>query len=115
MSQPLSLPEIFGRNVATRREQLHIQQKDLALKLGITQDTLSRIEHGKNFPKPALIEKIAIQLDCSESWLFSRQSEFVSVHSAAICQFLQPLREDTQRALVNFVEHASHVLQKRLI
>ena len=113
MSQVVPLPEIFGRNVAARREQLHLQQNELALRLGVTQDTLSRIEHGKNFPKTQLIEKLAKEFNCTESELFLRETAYDSIYAASICSFLKPLSPEAQKAIVSFVEFLSHVLLNR--
>ena len=113
MTQDVSLPEIFGRNVAARREQLQLQQNELALRLDITQDTLSRIERGKNFPKTMLIEKLAKELTCSESELFSRPTEFAQVYAARICNLLKPLPLGAQKAIVDFVEFFSRLIRER--
>lgn len=44
MPQPLSTPSQAGQIVAARRKALKLSQKDLALKLGISQNRLSQLE-----------------------------------------------------------------------
>ena len=107
MTQDVSLTKILGRNVTARREKLQLQQNELADRLTITQDTLSRIEHGKNFPKAMLIEKIAKELACSESELFCRPTEFTQVYAARISSLLKPLPQAKQEIIVDFVEFFS--------
>lgn len=42
----MKIVEIVGANIANRRRQLNISQKELAARLDITQDAMNRIERG---------------------------------------------------------------------
>lgn len=49
--------------------------KELALKLGVSQNTISNIVNGYNFPKPALLVEIAKELDIDIKDLFISTKE----------------------------------------
>ena len=47
----MKLVEIVGQNIASRRKQLGLSQKELAIRLDMTQDALNRMEKGHIAPK----------------------------------------------------------------
>ena len=59
--------EILGREIKTRRQDLGLGQGDLADRLGVTQQTISRWEGGVVLPPPkrlaALAEVLELKLD----------------------------------------------------
>ncbi|MGN7874686.1 helix-turn-helix domain-containing protein [Roseateles sp. 22389] len=52
----------LGRNIATRRKALALTQADLAERLSIDTETLSRFERGKHAPSLLTLERIASEL-----------------------------------------------------
>jgi DNA-binding XRE family transcriptional regulator len=48
------LRRLWGRNIAARRKQLRLTQLELAKAVGVTQQTISAIEHGQHGPGDAL-------------------------------------------------------------
>ncbi len=51
MNALLHSPQVFGRRVACRRTELGMKAKDVAQDAGIDATYLSRIEHGRAWPK----------------------------------------------------------------
>lgn len=60
----------FGKNVCSRRKKLRFTQEELAEKLGIGQQSLSRIERGQIAPKFERLIDFASTLQCSVADLF---------------------------------------------
>ncbi len=50
---------VFGDFVKLRREELSMDQKDLARELGVQQQTVSKWEQAKAVPKPQRIRRLA--------------------------------------------------------
>lgn len=57
-------------NIKTRRLELNISQKDLALDLKISQSALCMIENGTRRPSVILLPKLARALNCTIDELF---------------------------------------------
>jgi DNA-binding XRE family transcriptional regulator len=56
--------EILGARLKDLRERGHILRPDMAAEIGISDNTLWRIESGKYSPNTDLLEKILMVLDC---------------------------------------------------
>lgn len=69
------LAEIIGENISGRRRKLGLTQAQLAEKLDIGQDALSRMENGAISPKIARLRDIAAALQCSVADLFREPDE----------------------------------------
>ena len=63
----LRLKELLGERKITGKE--------LALRLGVSQNTISNIVNGYNFPKPSLLIEIAKELDIDIKDLFISTKE----------------------------------------
>lgn len=53
----------MGRNIAGERVRQGLHQKDLALRAGLTQAALSRIELGQAVPRIDTLSRIAVALN----------------------------------------------------
>lgn len=73
---------LLGQAIRKRRKQLGMTQEELAEKLGLGHQALSRIEHGHIAPKMDRLPLIAHSLQCTVSDLFryteSKNSSFAS-------------------------------------
>ncbi|MGM9482938.1 helix-turn-helix domain-containing protein [Roseateles sp. NT4] len=56
------LPSRLGRNLAARRKGLGLTQADVAERLGVDTETLSRFERGKHVPSLLTLERVAAVL-----------------------------------------------------
>lgn len=54
---------LFDRTLRSRREELGLGQADLAKRVGVTQQTISRWENGEVVPPPKRLAKVALALD----------------------------------------------------
>ena len=64
------LAVLLGKNIVLRRTQLGISQKYLAVRLGITPESLACMERGVIAPRVSRIADIAFELRCTPAWLF---------------------------------------------
>lgn len=106
----MKLVEIVGQNIARRRIQLGLSQKELAIRLDITADALNRMEKGRIAPKMGRLEDIAAHLQCPVTYLFRSQSEAVQERAATIADILTSLPEAGQEALVSLMADVARVM-----
>ena len=62
--------------LALRRRMLGLSQSDLAEAAGISQATLSKIEQGLREPTPEHVGKIALALNCPDTFFFQSEREY---------------------------------------
>ncbi len=104
IAKPLS--KIIGENISKRRKKLNLSQKELAVKLGLTYESMSRIENGKAAPKIARMEEIATYLECSVSALFRDEANIdIKTREKAdiLVELLASLPEEKQDAVMEIV------------
>ena len=103
----------MGENISERRRRLGLSQKELADRLNITQDAMTRMEKGKIAPKMGRLVDIAQNLQCSVGYLFRAHDETTEEMAATIADILKPLPKDGQEALVDLVASAARVMLRR--
>ena len=78
-----------GEKIRKRRIELHVKQKDLANKIGVTASFVSAIECGKRKCKGDLLERFADVLDCNVDILKADAPKCMadpsSDHFGAVC------------------------------
>lgn len=62
---------LLGKRIKEIRKSLNLTQEQLAEKIKIEPNNLSRIENGKNFPTPENLSKIALALEVELRDLFT--------------------------------------------
>lgn len=97
------LAEIIGENISGRRRKLGLTQAQLAEKLDIGQDALSRMENGAISPKIARLRDIAAALQCSVADLFREPDEGADERAAAIAELLRQLPPESQESVLRIV------------
>lgn len=60
-----ALAHSLGVRLAARRKVLHLTQVDLAEKVGVDVETISRFERGKHLPSLITLKTLAVHLGCS--------------------------------------------------
>ena len=63
--------------LATRR----VKQVDLAISIGISPSVLSEIVNGRRKADQPIRERIAMELDADEAWLFASRTEIPAPHT----------------------------------
>ncbi len=110
MSENL-LAVLLGQNIATQRKRLGITQKELAIRLNISQDAMIRIEKGRIAPKMGRIQDIAQNLECSVAYLFRTEEESTSERGQIIADMIKDLPPNAQEAIIDFISASLKVIK----
>jgi transcriptional regulator with XRE-family HTH domain len=89
-----SLEIRLARNIATRRKALGLTQAQLAEKLGVETETLSRFERGKHLPSLATLERLAGLLQVTVSELLAEQPKLADDDALVISSWIAQLDEE---------------------
>jgi len=89
-----------------KRKALGLTQADLAEKLGIGQQSLSRMEQGRMAPKFERLQDLADALGCGVADLFRTADAGAARQADALADMLAPLTAE-ERAFV--VEHSARL------
>ena len=79
----------LGNNIQTIRKFRGMKQQELADKIGINMQSLSKIERGLNYPAYDTLEKIMEVLDVTPNELLSGVWKYVNQAEKEVCQFLR--------------------------
>ena len=79
----------LGENIQTIRKYRGMTQQELADKIGINMQSLSKIERGLNYPAFDTLEKIMEVLDVTPNELLSGEWKYVNQAEKEVCQFLR--------------------------
>lgn len=63
----------LAENIQIQRKRCHLSQEQLAEKIGVTQNAISRFERGTKVPGIAALEQMADVLNCSTDYLLGRK------------------------------------------
>lgn len=107
------LAQRVGATIAGRRKRLGLTQAELAERLEIGQESLSRMEQGIISPKFSRLPSLAAALGCSVPELFRAASGDAAGRASAIADLLRPLPPEGQEAIVAIVEEIVQVMQGR--
>ena len=135
MNNSKELTRIFGLNLQCRRKRLHMTQEMLAERIGIGQQSLSRMERGGIAPKFERLQDIADALQCSVMELFNDpdlnygEGRFAANHDALSCpasesfdgkrrfqtslfmSHVEDLTSEEMEAVIRIVEEVSSVFK----
>lgn len=79
----------LGNNIQTIRKYRGMKQQELADKIGINMQSLSKIERGLNYPAYDTLEKIMEVLDVTPNELLSGEWKYINQAEKEVCQFLR--------------------------
>jgi len=102
----------FGAIVAERRRLLGITQEILAERVGIYQESLSRMEQGVIAPRFERLQLFADALECSIADLFRVEIETSEV-AAMIEQMLSPLSNREQKEIIEVIAKIITLIAER--
>lgn len=97
------LPKILGANIAARRTRLGLTQAQLAERLDIGQDALSRMEKGVISPKISRLPILAFTLGCSVAELFRTPGDTSRDRAATIEELLRALPPEQQEHVLKIM------------
>lgn len=99
MAEKRDLARIFAGNIRRKRKQIGISQENLAERLEISQQSMSRMERGVMMPKFDRLPDIARELRCTVAELFVSAEETDDDTQMLLANLLQDLTE-TERTCV---------------
>lgn len=104
------LAHMFGAIVAEKRRQLGLSQEILAEQLGISQESLSRMEKGVIAPRFERLQAFAQALHCPVADLFRENT--AHERAASLEHILSPLPDRLQEELVDIMVKMAVLLKK---
>jgi transcriptional regulator with XRE-family HTH domain len=107
-----SVAAVVGANISSRRKLLGYTQAELAEKINMGPDSLSRIEKGIVAPRFQRLADIAAALDCSIADLFRMEKVPLSVNLDTVEDMLRSLPAGTQEDLVYLMITAIRTVKK---
>ena len=105
------LAKVVGRNISTARRLLGLTQAQLAERLELGQDALSRMEKGLIAPKMGRLRDLAAALDCTGADLFREPEDGARERAASIADMLRPLSPQAQEAILETVAQMARVMR----
>ena len=95
MAHPeISLTVELGKTIRKKRKELGMTQEELAEKIGVGHQALSRIENGVMAPKMDRLPLIAANLKCTVADLFYKNPQKTNNYSTRIADLLSGLNQE---------------------
>jgi transcriptional regulator with XRE-family HTH domain len=102
----------IGRAIAKQRVRSQLTQEDVAERLGIGNEAVSRIERGRVIPNIVRLIELAEIFNCEAAELLGQASFNIDDQSKRIKQLLAPLKKDDRTLVINIIENLSFRLQE---
>ncbi len=106
------LAKILGNAIVERRRLLGMTQAELANRLDMAPDALSRIENGYVAPRFSRIDQMAKVLDCSVAELFREKNGSLRERLDCLAETIGSLPPDKQEEVIGLVVRLVNVLKK---
>lgn len=94
-----------------KRKSRGFTQEELAEKVGIGQQSLSRMEQGHIAPKFERLQDFAEALNCPVADLFRTGDKNAEIQAVSIMDILQPLSTEAQELVVNHVADMVRIMK----
>lgn len=112
MSQGRTLSKLIGVNIQERRKKLGLTQESLAEKIGVGQQSLSRMERGDIAPKLERLPEVAATLQCSVADLFRPEAGNNHDLARTLEDALQGLEKKEKEYLVRLTGELAALLRQ---
>lgn len=107
------LAKRLGQKIAVRRKQLAWTQDQLAERVGVDAETISRFERGANLPSLLTLDRLAAALQADVGELLSRTTNIRLDDSAKIATWLESLSARDRNFVVKIIRDCcEHLRQK---
>lgn len=103
----------LSRNIAGRRRALDLTQAQLAERLGVDTETLSRFERGKHLPSLATLERLAEQLQTTVAALLDEAAPQADDDALAMTAWLMRLDEEDRAFVRDQLKRTCNYLEGR--
>lgn len=108
-----SLAEAVGRTIARQRMRCEMTQEEVAERLGVGNEAVSRIERGLVIPNVARLFEFAAIFNCQVADLLHEASSRPDEQASRISQLLSVLDQPDRQLVVEMVERLSERLSRR--
>jgi len=110
-----SLAHRFARNLLKRRKELFLTQADLAERLGVATETLSRFERARHLPSLKMLERMAGALRIPIADLIGDAPLLpaIELDQSRLTAALDGLDDRDRELVAATVEHLSQQLRRR--
>ena len=113
MSSCRSIARIAAENVAQKRKACGLTQSQVAERLGVEKESVSRMESGKITLTLDRLQQFAGIFGCSVSELLCDASPEAMEQTQVIAEMMSPLSSEERTAVVRFVGEAIRLFQVR--
>ncbi len=93
----------IGNRIKQLRKSENMTQEDLAEKLNISSEHMSRIETGSCRASVALIEKIAVLFDTSEEYIMFGIKDN-NIYDKQLCEKINLLSDEKRETVINLID-----------
>ncbi len=97
------LTKVVGKNIAFKRKKLGLSQKELALKLDITENAIIRMEKGLIAPKMSRIQQLSDILNCPVVSLFLQDESSIEEQALFIADKLKTFPPKIRKSLLDLI------------
>jgi transcriptional regulator with XRE-family HTH domain len=102
----------IGRAIAKQRVRSQLTQEEVAERLGVGNEAVSRIERGRVIPNIVRLIELAEIFNCEAAELLGQASFHIDDQSSRMRQLLTPLSQDDRKLVIDIVENLTTRLQK---
>lgn len=103
----------LGKRIAMRRKSLAWTQDDLAERMGVDAETISRFERGAHLPSLPTLERLALALRVDVGELLSRRGPAKADDVAALAAWLDGLPVEDRKFVLSTARNCCEHLRKR--
>ena len=104
----------LGANLASRRKARKWSQEELAERLGVATETISRFERGATLPSLVTLQRLGQVLKTSVASLIAESSSAPDDQAGVIAAWISGLRDDERDYVMTLVKAAcDHFRRKR--
>ena len=108
-----SIGLVAAENVARKRRACGLTQAQMAERLGVEKESISRMESGKIMLNLERLQQFSQIFGCSVSELLSESSSEAVDQAHAIAEMISPLPPEERSAVVRFVGEAVRLFQSK--
>lgn len=107
-----TLAKKIGGSIAAIRKLTGWTQGDLAERIGVETETVSRFERGATLPSLVTLQKLAVALNTTMGDLIGESSPMPNDQAQAISAWLTPLSVEDRGMLLDMVKGLANRLQR---
>ena len=108
-----NIARIAAENIAAKRKACGMTQAQVAERLSVEKESISRMESGRIVLSLERLEQFALLYGCSVGELLREASQDVEAQGQAIMEMLSPLTPEEREAVLRFVGEAVRLFKIR--